>query len=54
MGYADLYSVSETTLNQTGRALEVFLLLLGAYLLIDLVISVLMNGVNQLVQIRER
>ena len=54
VGYADLYSVSETTLNQTGRALEVFLLLLGAYLLIDLVISVLMNGVNQLVQIRER
>ncbi|MCX5930853.1 MAG: amino acid ABC transporter permease, partial [Cyanobacteria bacterium] len=43
-----------TTLNQTGRALEVFLLLLGAYLIIDLLISAVMNGVNQLVQIRER
>ncbi len=54
VGYVDLYSVSETTLNQTGRALEVFLLLLGSYLIIDLLISAVMNGVNQLVQIRER
>ena len=54
VGYADLYSVAETTLNQTGRALEVFLLLLGAYLVIDLLISLVMNGLNQLVQIRER
>jgi general L-amino acid transport system permease protein len=30
------------------------LLLLGAYLAIDLLISLLMNGLNQLVQIRER
>ncbi|MCP9840052.1 ABC transporter permease subunit [Synechococcus sp. J7-Johnson] len=54
VGYVDLYSVSETTLNQTGRALEVFLLLLGSYLIIDLLISAVMNGANQLVQIRER
>jgi general L-amino acid transport system permease protein len=54
VGYVDLYSVSETTLNQTGRALEVFLLLLGSYLVIDLLISIVMNGVNHLVQIRER
>lgn len=53
-GYSDLYSVAETTLNQTGRAVEVVLVLLGAYLVIDLVISTLMNGVNRLVQIRER
>ena len=54
VGYSDLYSVAETTLNQTGRAVEVVLLLLGAYLVIDLVISLLMNGLNRLVQIRER
>ncbi|MEB3354422.1 MAG: ABC transporter permease subunit [Cyanobacteriota bacterium] len=53
-GYSDLYSVAETTLNQTGRAVEVVLILLGAYLVIDLVISTLMNGVNRLVQIKER
>jgi general L-amino acid transport system permease protein len=53
-GYSDLYSVAETTLNQTGRAVEVVLILLGAYLVIDLIISTLMNGVNRLVQIKER
>lgn len=53
-GFTDLYSVSETTLNQTGRAVEVMLILLGSYLVIDLVISALMNGLNGLVQLRER
>ncbi|MBM5797095.1 MAG: ABC transporter permease subunit [Cyanobacteria bacterium K_Offshore_0m_m2_072] len=53
-GYSDLYSVAETTLNQTGRAVEVMLVLLGAYLTIDLLISALMNRLNQLVQIQER
>ena len=54
VGYSDLYSVAETSLNQTGRAVEVVLLLLGSYLVIDLAISLLMNGLNHLVQIRER
>jgi len=54
VGFSDLYSVAETTLNQTGRAVEVYLLLLGAYLSMDLFISAVMNGLNRLVQIRER
>ena len=54
VGYSDLYSVAETTLNQTGRAVEVILVLLAAYLTLDLLISALMNGLNHLVQIRER
>ena len=54
VGYTDLYSVAETTLNQTGRAVEVVLVLLGTYLALDLFISLLMNGLNRLVQIRER
>jgi general L-amino acid transport system permease protein len=53
-GYTDLYSVAETSLNQTGRAIEVIVILLGAYLAIDLVISLVMNGLNRLVQIKER
>ena len=53
-GFSDLYAVAETTLNQTGRAVEVFLVLLAAYLSIDLAISVVMNGLNRLVQVRER
>jgi general L-amino acid transport system permease protein len=54
VGYADLYAVAETTLNQTGRAVEVVILLLAAYLVLDLLISAVMNGLNHLVQIRER
>ncbi len=54
VGYTDLYSVAETTLNQTGRAIEVYLILLTAYLAIDLGISALMNGLNHLVQVKER
>ena len=53
-GFTDLYSVAETTLNQTGRAVEVVLILLGSYLLLDLLISALMNGLNGLVQLKER
>ena len=53
-GYTDLYSVAETTLNQTGRAVEVVLLLLGSYLVLDLLISALMNGLNAAVQWKER
>ncbi len=53
-GFTDLYSVAETTLNQTGRAVEVVLVLLAAYLAIDLLISAAMNGLNRLVQVRER
>jgi general L-amino acid transport system permease protein len=54
VGYTDLYSVAETTLNQTGRAIEVYLILLTAYLAIDLGISALMNGLNHSVQVKER
>ncbi len=54
VGYADLYAVAETTLNQTGRAVEVVIVLLATYLALDLLISAAMNGLNRLVQIRER
>jgi len=54
IGYPDLYAVAETTLNQTGRGIEVFLLLLLVYLLLNLLISVLMNGMDRLVRLKER
>jgi general L-amino acid transport system permease protein len=53
-GYPDFYSVASNTGNQTGRDVEVVLILMGSYLVIDLLISALMNGVNRLVQLRER
>ena len=39
VGYADLYAVSDTTITQTGRAIEGFLLLLVSFLLLNLLIS---------------
>ena len=54
IGYPDLYAVAETTLNQTGRGIEVFLLLLLIYLMLDLVISVVMNAIDRLVRLKER
>jgi general L-amino acid transport system permease protein len=49
VGYADLYAVSDTTITQTGRAIEGFLLLLGGFLLLDLIISGGMGLLNRLV-----
>ncbi len=54
IGYPDLYAVAETTLNQTGRGIEVFMLLLLIYLMLDLVISVVMNAIDRLVRLQER
>ena len=38
-GNADLYAVSDTTITQTGRAIEGFLLLLISFLLLNLLIG---------------
>lgn len=54
IGYPDLFSVSSTTLNQTGRPLEVFIIIMSTYLVINLIISLIMNRVNDLVQVKER
>ena len=39
VGYSDLYAVSDTTITQTGRAIEGFLLLLVSFLMLNLLIS---------------
>ncbi|MBR8826578.1 MAG: ABC transporter permease subunit [Gomphosphaeria aponina SAG 52.96 = DSM 107014] len=54
IGYPDLYAVSNTTYNQTGRPVEVFILIMAAYLSINLIISLSMNLLNKTVQIKER
>ena len=46
VGYADLYAVSDTTITQTGRAIEGFLLLLFSFLLLNLLISGGMSVLN--------
>ncbi|WP_017304865.1 amino acid ABC transporter permease [Spirulina subsalsa] len=54
IGYADIYSVANTTYNQTGRPVEVMIIIMVTYLIINLLISVVMNQFNRLAQLRER
>ena len=49
VGFADLYAVSDTTITQTGRAIEGFLVLLLSFLLLNLLISSGMAALNGLV-----
>jgi general L-amino acid transport system permease protein len=54
VGYPDLYAVATTTFNQTGRSIEVILLLMVTYLAISLAIALVMNLLNRRIQIVER
>ncbi len=54
IGYSDLYAIASTTFNQTGRAVEVMILICTTYLTISLIISLLMNFYNRSVQLVER
>ena len=54
IGYPDIYFVASTTFNQTGRAVEVMLLIMLTYLTLSLITSISMNVFNRTVQIKER
>jgi general L-amino acid transport system permease protein len=54
VGYPDLVSVSTTSLNQTGRAIEAISLVMLAYLTLSLVTAAVMNWYNARAKIRER
>ena len=54
VAFPEIYSVANTTYNQTGRPVEVFLILMATYLLICLVITLVMNQLNRAVQFKER
>jgi general L-amino acid transport system permease protein len=46
IGYPDLVSVANTSINQTGQAIEVISIFMAVYLIISLVTSALMNWYN--------
>ena len=54
IGYPDLVSVINTTLNQTGQAIEGILLIMAAYLTVSLSISLFMNWYNKRIALVER
>jgi general L-amino acid transport system permease protein len=47
IGYPDLVSIANTTMNQTGQAIEGIAIIMGVYLTISLSISALMNWYNR-------
>ncbi|WP_374376151.1 amino acid ABC transporter permease [Dongia sp.] len=54
IGFADLFSVISTSQNQTGRAIECIIILMGFYLTVSLIISTIMNVYNKRAALVER
>ena len=46
IGYPDLVSIANTSINQNGQALEVIVIIMAVYLSLNLVVAVIMNAVN--------
>jgi general L-amino acid transport system permease protein len=54
IGYPELMSISDTTLNQTGQAVETIALMMAIYLAISLATSLAMNWYNQRIALAGR
>ncbi|MCD8505253.1 MAG: amino acid ABC transporter permease [Burkholderiaceae bacterium] len=54
IGYPDLVSVVNTTMNQTGQAIEGIMIIMAAYLTVSLSISLFMNWYNARIALVER
>jgi general L-amino acid transport system permease protein len=54
IGYADLFFVGRTIINQAGQAVPVFLLIMACYLGLSLLTSMVLNVYNRRVQLVER
>lgn len=46
IGYPDLVAVGNMSINSTGQALEVIVIIMAVYLVLNLIISVCMNALN--------
>jgi general L-amino acid transport system permease protein len=54
IGYPDFVSVANTTINQTGQAIEGVLLIMACYLCFSLLTSLFMNWYNKKMALVER
>ncbi|MCW5653464.1 ABC transporter permease subunit [Hydrogenophaga sp.] len=54
VGYPDVVSIANTTINQSGRAVECIAIIMLVYLSTSLTTSLLMNWYNQRMAIKER
>ncbi len=49
VGYSDIYAINDTIINQTGRAIECFIILLISFLFLNLLITNSMEIINRLI-----
>ena len=49
VGYSDIYAINDTIINQTGRAIECFIILLVSFLILNLLITNTMEFINRLI-----
>ncbi len=54
IGYQDLFSVGKIAINQAGRAVPVFIMVMATYLALSLLTSLVLNIYNQRIQLVER
>ena len=54
IGFPDMYAVSFTIMNQSGRVLQLFVLMMLVYMLISLGFSVVLNWYNERIKLVER
>ena len=54
IGYQDLMSIADTTLNQTGQSIETIAIVMAVFLTLSLSISALMNWYNARIALVER
>jgi len=52
IGYPDLVSIANTSINQTGQAIEGIAIIMAVYLSVSLAISALMNWYNRRIALR--
>lgn len=54
VGYPDLFNISMTILNQSGAAVQMFLIIMMTYLSFSLITSLIMNWYNKRIMLVER
>jgi len=54
IGYQDLFAIGKVTINQAGRAVPVFIMVMVTYLMLSLITSFIMNIYNRRIQFVER
>jgi general L-amino acid transport system permease protein len=54
VGYQEMYSITNTTINQSGRSAQLVLLMMIVYLAISLIFSMILNWYNNQITLVER